>query len=131
MHNDLSSVLPKPSAELLEKKRRAVSWAKHRERVDVRHVDALVEQVDGEDDRTAAGVEITQALAGVRRIGCLTPNRQTAGCPARRKRSAIKRACFDAHAKAECPHARRIGDLPRDLLDHPVDPEVVGGQDLL
>ena len=40
--------LAQPAAELLEEQRRALGRAQHQHRVDVGHVDALVEQVDRE-----------------------------------------------------------------------------------
>jgi hypothetical protein len=42
--------LPQASPQLLEEERRTVRRTEQQERVDVRYVDALVEEVDREDD---------------------------------------------------------------------------------
>ena len=57
------SAVARPSqatAELLQEERRALGWAQEQQGVDIRDVDALVEQVDGEDDVDSAGVEIAK-----------------------------------------------------------------------
>ena len=47
--NPLSFGPQQPSSQLLEKHRGALGWTKHEHGVDLRQVDTLVEEIDGED----------------------------------------------------------------------------------
>ena len=62
----LAGRLPQPASELLEEQRRALGRAQHQQRVDGRNVDALVEQVDGEDDADAPAGQVAQSAPGAR-----------------------------------------------------------------
>ena len=53
---------PQTTAELLQEECRALGRSKQQQRVDVRYVDALVEEVDGEDDVDASRREIAQRV---------------------------------------------------------------------
>ncbi len=59
-----------PATELLQEERRALGRAQQQQRVDVRNVDAFVEQVDGEHDVDSSGVEVAQRAPFVRPSGC-------------------------------------------------------------
>ena len=83
--------LAQASPELLEEERRAVGWAEEQKRVDVRNVDALVEEIDREDDAHLPVVEVAQRGPSLVSDGSL-PRARPTGRPSSVKRCAMKRA---------------------------------------
>ena len=78
-------------AELLEEQRGALGGAQHEHGVDGGHVDALVEQVDGEHDPDLAGGQVPQGGVALVAAGC-RPRRPPTGCRGAVKWRAMKRA---------------------------------------
>ena len=78
------------AAELLQEERRAVGRAQQQQRVDGGHVDALVEEVDGEDDVDAPRRRDRRALPDAPSSG-LSAHTAIAAMPASRKTRAMKR----------------------------------------
>ena len=70
-----------PTAELLEEQRRALGGAQHQDGVDGGHVDALVEQVDGEHDADSPVGEVAQRGLALGPAGC-RPTRRRRRCRA-------------------------------------------------
>ena len=95
----LSAGASQPAPELLQEEGRALGWTQQQQRVDVRDVDALVEQVDGEDDVDSSGIEIAQRRrAFVHRA--VTPDRN-GRYPDRAELLGHEAGVRDRHAEAE------------------------------
>jgi hypothetical protein len=60
---------PETAAELLEEHHRRLRRPQHHDAVDERHVDALVEEVDGADRVELTRRELAQRLLAIRRSG--------------------------------------------------------------
>jgi hypothetical protein len=110
------------AAELLEEQRGALRRAEHQQRVDSRDVDALIEQIDGEQHRDPTSGEIVQRLPSlVGRRG--TPH------GASRDASTVKLArhepgVLDADAEPQCTHASDVGDPFPQLPDQRTNPQI-------
>ena len=108
---------PQSAAELLEEDRGALGGPQEQHRVDVGQVEALVEQVGGEqhvDPPVAAGPRAPAARScgwGLRRDG-------QAGMPAVVEACGHELGVRDADAEAERPHGAEVGDLVPQLLEH-------------
>ncbi len=72
-----------PAAELLEEQRRALGGTQHQHRVDRGHVDALVEQVDGEHDVALAPAARSASAAVALGRRAVAPDRDGRRCRAR------------------------------------------------
>ena len=78
----LAVALAQPSSQLLEEQGRTVGRAQQQQRVDDGHVNALIEQVDGEEHVDAPRREILERRAGARRQAC-RPIPPASGCRSR------------------------------------------------
>ena len=65
---------PQATAQLLQKQRGALGGAQHQDGVDARHVDALVEQVDREDDLDSSFPQVPDCGSAIR-VRRLPPDR--------------------------------------------------------
>ena len=120
----LSRRLAQATTELLQEQRRALGRAEHEDRVDDRHVDALVEQVDREDDAYATGRQVSKrGLAfGLRRV---TPDRNRVDAvPVEVVGHEL--GVLDADAEAERSHRRGV-DVLVNLLHDEAGPRVRAG----
>ena len=113
--------LAQPAAELLEEQRRTLRRAEHEHGVDSRHVDTLVEQVDGEHHVHVAGRQLAQ---------CLLPFRCRRLTRDRNRRNAVagevtrhEVRVLDTDAEPETPHRGNL-DVLVDLLHHESSPSV-------
>lgn len=114
------------AAELLDEQRRAVGRAQQQERVDARQVDALVEEVDGEQHLQAAVAEVAQRLLALRggRVG---PNGHRGETRVAEHARHVARM-VDAHAEAQRAHLRRIGHVLPELREDQVRALIVAGE---
>jgi hypothetical protein len=83
---------PKPATELLQEQRRALGRSQQQQGVDLGDVQALVEQIDGEDRSRPAVAERPEWRQPAASSG-VDPDRATASIRAALKRSAMKCAC--------------------------------------
>ena len=113
------------AAELLEEDRGALGGAQHEHDVDGGDVDALVEQVDGEQHLHLAVSQIGERLAsvGVGRLRRDGPCRD----PGPLEPVGHEVGVVDADAEAERPHLAWLADLVSDRGDDLGRPHVVGG----
>ncbi len=118
----------KAAAELLQEQRGAVGRAEHQERVHGGDVDALVEQVDREDDVDTALGEVDECPAslGVGRVGP-DGRRHDAGLMKRVRHEA---RVLDADAEAERAHPGGVVHAPRELLEDESGPGVAAGEEV-
>lgn len=113
--------LPEPSSELLEEQGRALGRPEHENGVEDGDVDALVEQVDGEDDVDPPGGEVLQRALAIR-VRAVAPDgdgSDAMGVEVPRHELGV----FDAHAEAEATHGRWVC-VPGHLLDDEAGPGV-------
>ena len=103
VQSDLPVALAQAAAELLQEQGRALGRPQEQERVDVRHVDALVEQVDGEHDVRLARRRGRAALPGRSSGRAVAPDRDAA-IPRRSELLGHEAGVLDADAEAERPH---------------------------
>ena len=105
VHALLPGGLPEPAPQLLEEQRRAFGRTQQQQRVDGRDVDALVEEVDGEDDAHAAVGEVAQRRPPLVRTA---RRRERDGRQAELGEAlGHELRVADADAVAERPHRRR------------------------
>jgi hypothetical protein len=70
----LAMALAQSSSQLLEEQRGTVGRAQQEERIDERHINAFIEQVDGEEYVDAARSEVIERVLAFDR-GCVSPHR--------------------------------------------------------
>ena len=109
---------PQAASQLLEEEGRAVRGAQEEEGVDDGQVDALVEQVDREDDIHPACREIRQSGSAllVRAVG---PDGNRADARLVEQPRHVARV-LDAHAESERPHPTCVIDARGELRGGPV-----------
>ena len=97
--------LSQTSAELLEEQCWALGWSQHQDGVDRRHVDALVEEIDGEHDLTSPAARSRSAASpfGPRAV---TPDGDR-GDPVEVEVPSHEPGVLDAYAEAQAAHRRR------------------------
>ena len=91
-HAVLALVAPQAAAELLQEDEGALGRPQEQDRVDLREVDALVEQVDGEERPDLAGPQVRRAPPCGLAVGC-PPRPRCDGRPASVNRRAMNSAC--------------------------------------
>ena len=124
----LAGAAPETPTQLLQEHGRALRGTQHEQNIDRGHVDALVEQVDREQDLDLAR---RQGVEGVVPFGRAAVGRDGAGGDAGPVEAVGEElAVGDAHAEAEGPHALRVAHLLPHRADHLADPEVVGRVDV-
>ena len=97
------------AAELLEEDGRALGRPEEEDGVDLRHVDAFVEEVDGEETLTVPARSVAQRAARDRRWS-VSADTAIEGRPASVNSLRHELGVRDAHAEAERAHRRRVGD---------------------
>ena len=114
---------PEAATELLEEERRAFGRAKEEDRVDLRDVDAFVEQIHSEygvDPSIAKRDQGVATLLG-RRLRRDRDSRDAGSAKPIRHEAGM----VDAHAEAESPHRTDVGDGPSHSFDDLRGPPVV------
>jgi hypothetical protein len=112
----LLAMEPQPAAELLEEHGRALRRTQEEDSVDARDVDALVEEVHGEECLDRALLQA--ADGGVALLGERLTGRRHARDARTREGARHEARVVDAHAEPEGAHALRVGDAPTDFLQH-------------
>jgi hypothetical protein len=124
----LAVAAPQPTPELLEEQGRAVGGPEQEQAVHAGDVDALVEQVDGEDHLDFSAGQLGEGLAALL-TGGIGPDR------ARDHAQLVEHPGHEArvaHAHAEAERAQPRSRGPRSqLLEHEAGAHVVAGVDLL
>ena len=120
-----ASALAEPASELLEEDRCALGRAQHQHDIDGRDVDALVEEVDGEQDLHVAGAEVARGLTSI-------VTRCARGDGDGSDAGAIEPVCHevrvvDAHAEPERPHGPRVTDLVAERFEDLRHPDIRSG----
>lgn len=117
------------AAELLKKDERALGRPEKEDRVDLRHVDAFIEDVDREeavDLAVAQAPERAIAYVAVRR-----PQHRLGRNPSLIEAARHELGVADADAEAEGAHAAEIADLSAELLHDLHEPRIVARVDVL
>jgi hypothetical protein len=111
------------TTELLKKQGRALRGAEQQKSVHVRHVDAFVEQVHGEDHPRLTGPQGGQRPAAVR-LAAFAPNGHSRN-PRTHEDLCHETGVIHADAEAKCPHAVRVQRVSTHLFhDQPRRPLV-------
>ena len=121
-------VQPQAAAELLEEDRQALGRAEEKHRVDLGDVDALVVQVDDEQDvhfPTAQAV-LGRVAVGPRRVSA---ERASAGIPASRNLTAMYSAWATLTQKPSARAFRGSSRIERTFVDHKGGSQVIAGED--
>ena len=121
----LAVVFAQASAELLQEDGGALGGAQHEDGVHCRHVDALVEQVDGEQDGELAVAQILQRVASFLAAGAAGD--RLGSEPGGRELAGHELGVIDRHAETERPHGVGVGDHIADRGEHLGHPHVVAG----
>jgi hypothetical protein len=115
-----------PTAELLEEQRRGLRRTQEEHRVDLWDVEALVEEVDGEEHLDLAGTEAADRVRS--RLGRVPPviglGDDARFVEALRHELRVR----NGDAEPERPHAPRILDDLAHLPEHVTHPHVVAGE---
>ena len=122
----LSHQSTQPSPKLLQEKRRAICRAKQQQRVHGRYVDALIEEVDGEEHIDAPSGEICER-SGPLLVWAVCPHRDR-GDSRFPKHPRHEPRVLNAHAEAERSHPAWIVNARHDLCEHMSGPGVIRGQ---
>ena len=124
----LSHQSTQASPKLLQKKRRAIRRAKQQERVHGRYVDALIEEVDGEEHIDAPSGENVERSGPlfVRAVGphCGRGDSRFAKHPCHEPR------VLNAHAEAQSSHLAWTVNARHNLCEHVSGPDVIRGQEI-
>ena len=116
---------PQATPELLQEHRRALGRPKEQHSVDRGNVEALVEQVDGEDDVDRAVAQRAQRVLPVRRGGARLD--RAGRDPGRGEPIGHVSGMGGADAEPEGPHLSGVGHLVPDLAQHDPGSRVVAG----
>ena len=116
------------AAELLEEEGGAVGGTEKEDRVDGRHVDPLVEQIDREDDVRAPVLQILERRGpfGIGRVG---PDGRRLDARLVEDPSHVPRV-RDANTEPEAPDLRWVSGAPGELLENNPCVGIIGGEHL-
>ena len=119
----LSRARRSPRAQLLEKNQSALRWAQEQDCVNLRHIDALVKDVHGEEAIDFAILELLQSRIALVAIGRSEDScgRDASGLKARGHELRV----LNANTKGESAHLSNRGHLPLKLGKDLADARVV------